>query len=215
MTKNIYRILIAVMTIVFFITSFTGCSLDNQPEQATTQITTEETTQPATQETIEKVLTGWRAAYKDIIDNTLKESKEKYPAEANHGGYGLYDFDNDDVPELFLEVCGSTMPDNHISIYDFNGEEAVFIDSIESAHSWVYGTNRDNAFLTECCWMGESVWNIYELKNGEFVSQELASYYPDGFGDSIEPQKNPLPGMGYEIEEIKYYFLDDLSGIKN
>lgn len=207
MTKNIYRILIAVMTIVFFITSFTGCSSDNQPKQETTPI--------AIQEKDEEFLTSWKAAYKAVIDNALKNSKEKYPYETNHGGYGLYDFDNDDVPELFLEVLGSTMPDNHISIYDFNGEEAVFIDSIETAHSWVYGTNRDNAFLTECCWMGESVWNIYELKNGEFVSQELASYYPDGFGASIEPQKNPLPGMGYEIEEIKYYFLDDLSGIKN
>lgn len=207
MTKNIYRILIAVMTIVFFITSFTGCSSDNQPKQETTPI--------ANQEKDEEFQTSWKAAYKAVIDNALKNSKEKYPYETNHGGYGLYDFDNDDVPELFLEVFGSTMPDNHISIYDFNGEEAVFIDSIESAHSWVYGTNRDNAFLTECCWMGESVWNIYELKNGKFVSQELASYYSDGFGDSIEPQKNPLLGMGYEIEEIKYYFLDDLSGIKN
>lgn len=207
MTKNIYRILIAVMTIVFFITSFTGCSSDNQPKQETTPI--------ANQEKDEEFLTSWKAAYKAVIDNALKNSKEKYPYETNHGGYGLYDFDNDDVPELFLEVLGSTMPDNHISIYDFNGDEAVFLDSIQSAHSWVYGTNKENSFLTESCWMGESVWNIYELKNGEFVSQELASYYPDGFGASIEPQKNPLPGMGCEIKEIKYYFIDDLSGIKN
>lgn len=212
MIKNIYRILIAVIMIVFFITSFTGCSSDNQPGQETTPITTKETTQTVT---TQESLADWQVAYKPVITDTLKDCKEKYPYETNHGGYGLYDFDNDDVPELFLEVLGSTMPDNHISIYDFNGEEAVFIDSIESAHSWVYGTNRDNAFLTESCWMGESVWNIYELKNGEFVSQELASYYPDGFGDSIEPQENPLPGMGCEIKEIKYYFIDDLSGIKN
>lgn len=215
MKKNMYRILIVIMMTVIFITSFTGRSSDNQPKQETTPITTKETTQTVIEETTKESLAGWKAAYKDVIDNTLKESKEKYPAEANHGGYGLYDFDNDSIPELFLEVYGSTTLDYYIRIYDFNGEEAVFIDSIESAHSWVYGTNRDNAFLAECCWMGESVWNIYELKKGEFVSQELASYYPDGFGDSIESQENPLPGMGYEIEEIKYYFLDDLSGIKN
>ena len=215
MKKKMYRILIVIMMTVIFITSFTGRSSDNQPKQETTPITTKETTQTVIEETTKESLAGWKAAYKDVIDNTLKESKEKYPAEANHGGYGLYDFDNDSIPELFLEVYGSTTLDYYIRIYDFNGEEAVFIDSIESAHSWVYGTNRDNAFLAECCWMGESVWNIYELKKGEFVSQELASYYPDGFGDSIESQENPLPGMGYEIEEIKYYFLDDLSGIKN
>lgn len=207
MINKIYRISVIVMALVVFSILLTGCASDNNPKQETTPI--------AIQEKDEEFLTSWKAAYKPVITDTLKDCKEKYPYETNHGGYGLYDFDNDDVPELFLEVCGSTMPDNHINIYDFNGEEAVFIDSIESAHSWVYGTNRDNAFLTECCWMGESVWNIYELKNGEFVSQKLASFYPDGFGDSTEPQENPLPGMGYEIEEIKYYFLDDLSGINN
>lgn len=213
MRNKIYKISITVMMIVIFITSFTGCSSDNQPKQETTPITTKGTTQTVIEETTKESLAGWRAAYKDVIDNTLKESKEKYPAEANHGGYGLYDFDNDDIPELFLEVYSSTMPDYYIRIYDFNGEAAVYLGGIESAHSWVYGTNRDNAFLTESCWMGESAWSIYELKNGEFISEKLASYYPDGFSEDIEPQENPLQDMGYEIEEIEYYFLNDLSGM--
>ncbi len=87
------------------------------------------------------------------------------------------------------------------------------IDSIQSSHSQVYGTNRENAFLVENVWMGVSEWNICELKNGEFVFRELVSYYLDGFGDSIEPEENPLPSMGYEIKGIEFYSLDDLSGI--
>ena len=60
-----------------------------------------------------------------------------------------------------------------------------------------------------------SQWNICELINGEFIYNELASYYPGGFGDAIEPEENPLPSMGYEIEEIEYYEFDDLSGISS
>ncbi len=213
MTKNMYRILIAVMTIVIFFTSLTGCSSDNQPEQETTQKTILETTQAVIQETTQESLTGWRAAYKTLITDTLKECREKYPDETNYGGYGLYDFDSDDIPELFLKVYGSTMPDCYISVYDFNGEEAFYLGGIESAHSWIYGTNREKAFLVERGWMGVSEWSICELENGGFISEKIASYYPDGFGENIKPQENPVPGMGYDIEKIEYYFLDDLSGI--
>ena len=107
------------------------------------------------------------------------------------------------------------MLDCYIYVYDFNGDEAVYLDRIQSAHSWVYGTNKENAILVESVWMGVSVWNICELKNDEFVLKELESYYPDGFGDSIKPEENPLLGMGYEIKEIEYFELDDLSGISS
>lgn len=213
MKKNKYITLIILGTLVIFITFFTGCGSDNWLEQETTQKTIVETTKTVIQETTQGSLTGWRAAYKIVISDTLAQCEKKYPNEINYGGYGLYDFDNDDIPELFLEVYSSTMPDYYIRIYDFNGEAAVYLGGIESAHSWVYGTNRDNAFLTESCWMGESAWSIYELKNGEFISEKLASYYPDGFSEDIEPQENPLQDMGYEIEEIEYYFLNDLSGM--
>ena len=214
--RNItYKISISVMMIVIFITSLTGCSSSNRLEQETIQITTKGITHTVIEGTTKESLAGWQAAYKTVISDTLKECKEKYPNEINHGGYGLYDFDNDSIPELFLEVYGSTTPDYYIHIYDYEYDKAFLIDSIQSAHFWVYGTNKENSFLTEISWMGVSVWNIYELKNRNFVSEKLASYYPDGFSDSIEPQDNPLPGMGYEIEEIKYYFLDDLSGINN
>lgn len=213
MKKKIYKTPMAVMMIVIFITSFTGYGSDNQPEQETTQKTTVETTKTVIQETTQGSLIGWRAAYKMVIASALKECKEKYPKEINHGGYGLYDFDNDGMPELFLEVYGSTTSDYYIHVYDFDGDEVVHLDSIQSAHSWVYGTNKENSFLTKYCWMGESVWSIYELKNGRFASEKLATYYPDGFGDMIEPQENPLLAREYEIEEVEYYFLDDLSGI--
>lgn len=202
------------MTIVFFITSFTGCSSDNQPKQETTPITTKETTQTVIQETTQESLAGWRAAYKTVITDTLKECTEKYPNEIKHGGYGLYDFDNDNVPELFIKTYGTAVADDCINIYDFVNDEAVLLGKIQSAHSWVYGTDKEDSFLVECSWMSVSAWNICEHKNGEFISRKLASYYPDGFGDDIEAQENPLPDMGYEIKEIKYYNLDDLSSLK-
>lgn len=217
MTNNTYRILqLAVISIVLS-TFLAACDMKQRSEQQTIRTTTKETVQIATTETIQtengketqESLTGWQVAYKTVIANTLNACKEKYPDEVNHGRYGLYDFDNDSISELFLEVYGSTMSDYYIYVYDFDGEQAVFVDSIESAHSWVYGTNRENAFLSEYCWMGVSVWNVCELKNGEFVSEKLVSYYPDGFGESVKPEENPLPDMGYEIKEIKYYRLED------
>ncbi len=223
MKKNTYRIPITVMIPVIIFAFLTGCASRQQSESHTTQTSTQKTTQMETKETKQtelreteqETLTGYTVAFKAVIDNTLKECKEKYPNEANHGQYGLYDFDNDSIPELFLEVYGSTTPDHYIHIYNFDGNKAVCIDSIQSSHSQVYGTNRENAFLVESVWMGVSAWNIYELKNGEFISDELASYYPDGFGGSIEPEENPLSGKGYEIKEIEYYELDDLSGVSS
>lgn len=222
MKKNTCRILITVMISVVICAFLTGCASRRQseshttqtPTQKTTQMETKETTQTEPRETELETFTGYTVAFKAVIDNTLKECKEKYPDETNHGQYGLYDFDNDSIPELFLEVYGSTTPDHYIHIYNFDGEKAVCIDSIQSSHSQVYGTNRENAFLVESIWMGVSAWNICELKNGEFISNELASYYPDGFGDSIEPEENPLLGMGYEIEEIEFYNLGDLTELK-
>lgn len=227
MKSNVLRIFFTAVMLAVFFAALTGCGSDKPTEtqkgqnttqtsiQETTIITTTKTAPTAIQGKEEETLTGWSTAYKKVVVGALKNCQEKYLDESNYGGYGLYDFDSDNIPELFLEVNGSTSVDQCIRIYDFDGDEAVFIDSIESAHSWVYGTNRNDAFLTESCWTGVSVWNIYELKNGKFVSKELTSYYPDGFGASIQPQENPLPGMGYETKKIEYYFLDDLSGMSN
>lgn len=206
MKKNTYRILIAVNFLVILCTFLTGCRTEHQSEYEPRQGITQ---------TERETLIGWREAYKTVIYDTLKECKEEYSDEANYGRYGLYDFDDDRVSELFLDIYNSTMLDCYIYVYDFNGDEAVYLDRIQSAHSWVYGTNKENAILVESVWMGVSVWNICELKNDEFVLKELESYYPDGFGDSIKPEENPLPGMGYEIKEIEYFELDDLSGISS
>lgn len=223
MKNNSYRILSAVVAVLFvFLTGCSSYNLSVSEKQAekVQNITDEavragikETTETVIQQESEEALTGWVAAYKTIVDNTLKECSEKYPDETHYGAYGLYDFDRDDIPELFLKVYGSIMSDSYISVYDFNGEEGFYLGGIESAHSWIYGTDREKAFLAECSWMGVSEWRIYKLENGEFISEKIASYYPDGFGENIKPQENPLPGMGYDIEKIECYFLDDLSGI--
>lgn len=107
MKRNIYRILITVMTPVIIFAFLTGCASRQQSGSQTTQTSTQktkETTQTEPWETEQETLTGYTASFKAVIDNTLKECKEKYPDEVNHGRYGLYDFDNDSIPELFLEV---------------------------------------------------------------------------------------------------------------
>lgn len=210
MKKNTYRILIAAIILVILCIFLTGCRTEHQSEYEPRPETSQETTL-----TEQESLIGLRASYKMVITDTLKECKEKYPDEINHVRYGLYDFDNDSIPELFLEVYGSTTPDCYIHIYDYEGDKVFLVDSIQLAHSWVYITNKENAFLVEYSWMGESVWSIYELKNGELVSKKRASYYPDGFGDSIKPEENPLSGMGYEIKKIEYYEFYDLSEISS
>lgn len=215
MKYNAYRILITVIISVIIGAFLTGCASNQHSKTQTVQTSAQKTTKTEeAAQTEQETFTEYTAAFRAVIDNTLKESKSEHPDEVDYGRYGLYDFDNDSVPELFLEVYGSAMSDYYIHVYDFDGEKTVFIGEIRSAHSRVCGTNRENALLIESAWMGVSQWNICEFKNGEFVFSELASYYPDGFGDSIEPENNPLHDMGYEIKDIEFYKLDDLTGIE-
>ncbi len=224
MKNNTFRILVSITVLVLFCAILTGCDSSHQTEQETTQaalaemaekttqtVTEEKTTLSETQAEQEK-LTGWRGAYSEVVVQTLKDCKEKYPDEINHGQYGLYDFDGDNVPELFLKVY---VPDEHIRVYDYEDDEAVFLDSIQAAHSWVYGTDKDNALLLGCFGTGgECAWSLLRFRDGKFDSEYIESYFPYGFGDIIEPEENPLPGMGYKVDEIKSFGLDDMTGIK-
>ena len=157
----------------------------------------------------------WKQAYEEVIRQTYMECDTTKPNEYKHyGRYGLYDFDQDDVPELFLEVYGSTMPDCFIHVYDFVGNELVQLDAIQSGHAWIYGVNEPNAVLYGYSGTGGvEGWSILRYKDGEFQPEHLAEYYPMGY-IGIEPQENPLLGMGCVITDIEYYSLDDLSGLE-
>jgi len=157
----------------------------------------------------------WKQAYEEVIRQTYTECETTKPNEYKHyGRYGLYDFDQDDVPELFLEVYGSTMPDCFIHVYDFVGNELVQLDAIQSGHAWIYGINEPNAVLYGYTGLGGvQGWTILWYENGEFQSERLTEYYPGG-SPWCEPQENPLPKWGYEIINIESYNLDDLSGVE-
>ena len=222
MKNNTFRVLVCITVLLLFCTVMTGCDSVNQTEQttsdaaeqATATVTEKETADPLSQSEPAEKLTGYSSAYSKVIAEVLKESKEKYPDETNYGQYGLYDFDGDGVPELFLEIYGSAVPDDYIRVYDYEGGKAVYLDSIQAVHSWVYGVNRDKSLLLGCFSMGECAWSLLSFRDGKFESEYIASYFPDGYGELIEPQENPLPGMGYESEDIKAYGLDDLTGLK-
>lgn len=156
----------------------------------------------------------WKQAYEEVIRQTYTECDTTKPNEYKHyGRYGLYDFDQDNVPELFMEVYGTTIPDYVIHVYDFIGNALTQLDDIESAHAWIYGVNEPNAVLYGYSGTdGVQGWSILRYENGEFHSEWLAEFFPGG-SPWCESQENPLPEMGYKIIEIEYYCFNDLSGL--
>ncbi len=213
MKNNTYRIL-QIAFFVFLFLFLAGCGADAPDGQERTERPTQTTTQSVTREITQTALTEWQSAYKTVIDNILKECGEKYPDEANYGGYGLYDFDEDDVPELFVKVYGTSTSDDYINVYAYDSEKTVLLGGMQASHSWVYGTDRKNTVLLECFASGgESAWSLAEYSDSGFVSEYIVSYFPYGIAD-IEPEENPLPDMGYEIKTIDFYNLDDMTGIE-
>ena len=156
----------------------------------------------------------WKQAYENVIRQTYTECNIAKPNEyKNYGQYGLYDFDQDNIPELFLEVYGTSMPDYIIHVYDFVGNELIQLDDIESGHAWIYGVDEPNAVLYGYSGTGGvQGWMILRYENGEFHPELLAEYYPAGY-IGIEPQEDPLPEMGYTVSDIESWDLSDLSGL--
>jgi len=156
----------------------------------------------------------WKQAYENVIRQTYAACDTAKPnTYKNYGRYGLYDFDQDDIPELFLEVYGTSIPDGVIHVYDFVGNELIQLDDIESGHAWIYGVDEPNAVLYGYSGTGGvQGWMILRYENGEFHPEMLAEYYPAGY-IGIEPQEDPLPGMGYTVSDIESWDLSDLSGL--
>lgn len=153
----------------------------------------------------------WKQAYEEVIRQSYTECDTTKPNEYKHyGRYGLYDFDQDDAPELFLEVYE---PDCYIHVYDFDNGSLLYLDMIGSEHAWVYGVNEPNAVLYGYTGNGGvQGWSMLRYENGEFQFEHLATFcpYESPWGG---PEEDPLPEMGYAAALIEYYNLDDLSGL--
>ena len=151
----------------------------------------------------------WKQAYEEVIRQTYTECDTTTPnAYKHYGEYVLYDFDQDEIPELFLKVYEYSV----MQVYDFVGNVLIQLDDIVG-DAWICGVNEPNAVL--CSYSatgGVEGWNILRYENGEFRS-ELAKYSPDA-SPWCEPQENPLPEKEYERIGVKYYSLDDLSGVE-
>ena len=149
-------------------------------------------------------------AYIEIINQTLDKCKKDYPNRDNYGMYGLYDFDQDDIDELFIKVYGRSTSEDCIFAYDYEDNTPVLLGQFDAGHAWISGVNEPNAVLYGYNAQGVSGWILMRYENGDFLSEPLAEYHPEGTSDS-EPEEDPLSEMGYEALDIKSYSLDDMS----
>ena len=154
----------------------------------------------------------WMQAYTEIVEIAYNECDTMIPNMfKDYGRYGLYDFDFDDVPELFVEIYGYASYDHYIRVYDYVKGELVALGEFESPDAWVYGVNEKNAFLYGyTTTKGVNGWNIMRYENGVFESEELVKF--DG-ASSGEPDKAQIVDMGYEVTDITAFDLADPSGI--
>lgn len=123
--------------------------------------------------------------------------------------YGLYDFTQDGVPELFLQKMDG--PYGTYDVYTVENDAAVLLGQAPGYPFSIFPLQDANSFLSVMRRMFcESVW-LYTLENGSLQKTVLLDEVP--VENLPKDASTPLDMLGYhDFTDLQTYAVDDLSG---
>lgn len=151
---------------------------------------------------VEEKRNGWKAAYKDFLENSpeMLELKNKYSTSqwgGEYWGFELMYLDNDDIPELVF-VCPNGQMDYSILTYH-NGTISSYLECFVAQGTSVTYLEREGWIRHEHWMMGHRGDGIYYISAGQLEERYVGGIsYLSPSGDG-----NPYEIPPYNLEDVR------------